>query len=811
MLRLALFLLLTATALAQTAPLDLYRALRSAELDPQEVYRVREAGFDLEDIHITLVDGTIAFTRAVDGRVTGAFFEGEADVLLVPPDNVERTSLAMHTGAAVLEERFTTAFFRFTDDLPARLQDRLREPEEPARFLERWGPAVRSLAEGDALPLLVAFTRDRSAVPMRYFRARLGGSRVGTFDLRLDTRSPEQIWLGQVNHAGQTQFYDVWASFPMRTARKLQQAGEGPADAADKVRIPRFQIVSEIVPPTELRCQAALTTAVEQGGDRVLILELSRNLAVSAAAFDGAPVDFIQNEALRGSELERRGNDLVAVILPQPLRAGSTHELRFTYSGAALSDAGGGLMYVGSRGTWYPNLGPAMARFDLQFRHPADLTLVATGERMSEEITGEQKVTRWVSEQPVPVAGFNLGRYKSTKLQAGEVTVEAFAAEGMESAFPGSRQGGAAPPPREARPSARTGRRPMPSLRPQPASHLERVAQASAEVLEFLHPRIGPLPFRSLALTQMPGRSSHGWPGLVFLSSYVFLSPGERQTLRPTPIEERLYSRVMLAHEVAHQWWGDTVSPRTYRDQWVVEALANYTALLALEPEHPDDRAALLARYREVLLEKNEHGVRTLEAGPVVLGPRLASSKAPAAYDAVLYGRGTWLLHMLRSMLRDAAGTPGRVRRDPDALFYTALRNLVEPHAGGEISTADLQRAFEAVLPRALYFEDKKSLDWFFEGWVNGTAVPRFELQDVRIAERGGRTVATGTLRQTEAPRDLVTSVPLFAQVGPRREFVSRIFAEGEETQFRIAVPAGAVGLLLDPEGTILRREAAAR
>src|SRR6266404_4727347 len=84
----------------------LYRRLSSVGLDPKQVYAVRDASIDREDIHLSLNEGTIAFTETVNGQITGALFAGEGEVLLVPPSQVERHSLAMFTNSAVLNEKF---------------------------------------------------------------------------------------------------------------------------------------------------------------------------------------------------------------------------------------------------------------------------------------------------------------------------------------------------------------------------------------------------------------------------------------------------------------------------------------------------------------------------------------------------------------------------------------------------------------------------------------------------------------------------------------------------------------------------------
>src|SRR6201993_917923 len=123
----------------------------------------------------------------------------------------------------------------------------------------------------------------------------------------------------------------------------------------------------------------------------------------------------------------------------------------------------------------------------------------------------------------------------------------------------------------------------------------------------------------------MPGRLSQGWPGLVFLSSYAFLNPGEQAELHMEATESNLV-QLVLPHEIAHQWWGDLVGWRTYRDQWISEALANYSALMMMETEKPGEVRLILERYREELLEPNKKGETLRDAGPVSLGLRLNSS-----------------------------------------------------------------------------------------------------------------------------------------------------------------------------------------
>src|ERR1017187_2865034 len=79
----------------------LYLQLSSIGLDSSRVFRVRDSSLDRPSSHITLEDGTIAFTRDVLGKITGAFFEGDGEVLLVPPNDVERRSMSLFSGMAI--------------------------------------------------------------------------------------------------------------------------------------------------------------------------------------------------------------------------------------------------------------------------------------------------------------------------------------------------------------------------------------------------------------------------------------------------------------------------------------------------------------------------------------------------------------------------------------------------------------------------------------------------------------------------------------------------------------------------------------
>jgi hypothetical protein len=291
-----------------------------------------------------------------------------------------------------------------------------------------------------------------------------------------------------------------------------------------------------------------------------------------------------------------------------------------------------------------------------------------------------------------------------------------------------------------------------------------------------------------------------------------FLTVAQESELHMSPVDRTLTKNV-IAHETAHQWWGDTVVWSGYTDQWMMEALANYSSLMLVETQDPAQFRAVMEKYRDDLLRKNPDGVPLMEAGPVTFGVRLSSSRFPGGYDAISYGRGTWLFHMLRYMMRDAeraeTGHPPGIagKEPPEEPFVRALRKVRERYQRKSISTRELLHMFEEELPPSLRYDGRKSLDWFYQGWVNGTAIPRLELQGVKYSDKDGSTVVSGTILQNLAPENLVTSVPIDAVLAGKTLLLGRVFADGAETQFHLTAPVGTRKVVLDPNRTLLVRD----
>jgi hypothetical protein len=211
------------------------------------------------------------------------------------------------------------------------------------------------------------------------------------------------------------------------------------------------------------------------------------------------------------------------------------------------------------------------------------------------------------------------------------------------------------------------------------------------------------------------------------------------------------------------------------------------------------------------LLRTNAAGKRFADAGPVTLGYRLSSSVFPNAYVPVTYGRGLWLLVMLRDYFADyeklERPDPARAKRFEGSRFLAALREFAKRYNRSTATTGDFQKVLEEFLPPRARFEGAKELGWFFDEWVRGSSVPEISLKQIALERRGVAIVASFDLYQRQCPESLVTSVPIFAELaGGKRVPLRRVFADGHESHFELQVPQGTSRVLADPEKELLRQ-----
>jgi hypothetical protein len=232
---------------------------------------------------------------------------------------------------------------------------------------------------------------------------------------------------------------------------------------------------------------------------------------------------------------------------------------------------------------------------------------------------------------------------------------------------------------------------------PRQVSRARGLTETAKTLFSFYAGLIGDAPYPSFTLavseSDLPGGHSPAY--FAVLNQSV---PGAPTTWRNDPVSFDEYPHFFLAHEMAHQWWGQAVGWKNYHEQWISEGFAQYFAALYGQRERGDEV------FGDLLRQMRATAMQASSQGPVYLGYRLGHIKGEGrVFRALVYNKGAMVLHMLRRLVGDEA-------------FFGGLRAFYQEWRFRKAGTDDFRKAMERATGR--------SLDRFFEDWIYGDVVP---------------------------------------------------------------------------------------
>jgi len=746
-----------------------YQQLRNIALGSEAV-TVTNVTLKRDAATFQLNSGTVCFLSPVQGKVTGAVFVGEGRLLLTPPLRSEEHSLSLLTREKEFSESFNHLVLRFTDGTYEELKKAgsaassacdpglLRESQQAARKKLHYNFEARVLQDVHSPQpggLFVAFVHGKKYNNKILFVVDPHGA---------PDVEPEEIELMTYDENKE----GIWTAF-----HYSDEYAKGTAKSSQKngvIHIEHQQLDTEIQKSGQLTGKAVTTFVVLSPGVRVVPFMLYRTLRVQSVVGDGGQtLNFVQEDKLEDPQFW--------VVLSKPLAAGEKYTITTTYGGKeAVINEGEGNYFPVAREDWYPNSAYGAfgeyTSYDITFRIPKGMKMAATGNLISDTTEGDHDVTVWKSEVPLTVAGFNFGKFKreEVKLDKPDMLVQSYANEDPpdwvrnlhNNVNSGIGQGINDPK------GSETGG----ALGSMSTLVLNKKALAEAEISVRIYTDFfGPIPYKRLQVTQQTATNfGQSWPGLVYLPmTYLFdtttrhqLGNMIRQRYPTYDDDPHGYFSVVAPHEVAHQWWGHTVGFNSYRDQWMSEGFADMSASIYLQfvyAKEPQKYVNFWNDERTLLLKRNSKGFRPIDAGPVTMGYRVANSREGfESYRYLIYPKGAYILHMIRQMMWD--------RQAGDQRFKDTMRDFVSTYNGSAATTEDFKAMVEKHMTTGMDIDKNHKMDWFFDEYVYGTALPSYNFSASFGKAASGDATISFKLTQSGVDKDFVMLVPIYLDLG---------------------------------------------
>jgi hypothetical protein len=661
-------------------------------LNGAKQYAAHDLKIAAEDLDLSLADGSM-FVAEIEGGVTAVVLLGKGIVNFHPAPATEKGQVKIFCGSETLETRFDAAYVRvnpadfdsvFTASAlqPVAVEPRaLKRAQEVFRdeaqksFVIDLGDLSREPwtllpGQGDFL----AEMRTRRFDTLTYARSGTEAEDITLFDrkrhhnIALYASKAKLAQRGQYYNEDDLVDYDILDYDIDVAATPDRQWIDGRASIRLKVRSTAlgtltFRLADPLVVQSIVSYQFGRLFGIRVKNQNTLVVNLPTPLGRDSE---------LSLTIIYAGRLEPQSADREAIALPDPGqgRAAEDQPMMLTAEPSFL---------YSSRSYWYPQATVSdYATARIRISVPPAVDCVASGELESgfpalltaKDPAQNRKIYVFTAAKPLRYLAFIMSRFAR-----------------VETSTIGFESGGTLNLSVEANPrQVQRGR---------------EVAERAAEIALFYQSIIGDSPYSSFTValveSDLPGGHSPGY--FAMLNQPLPSSP---LVWRNDPAAFGNYPDFFIAHELAHQWWGQAVGWRNYHEQWLSEGFAQYFAALFAQHQKGDEVfASMLRQLRKWSLD-------TSDQGPVSLGYRLGHIRGESrVFRALVYNKGAAVLHMLRRMIGDDE-------------FFRGLRRFYRDSRFRKVGTDDLQAAMER--------ESGKSLERFFQQWIYGSTIPRVKV-----------------------------------------------------------------------------------
>ncbi len=691
-------------------------------LNATRQFEVRNLAVTGTDMTIEMAAG-VAFVAEIPDGPTAIVLLGRGRLKFAPPDQAERTQIRLFTGADDLVSEFDAAFLRVR---PSDFESRFRAESLVPRSVvtadlrratdvfdeylsrtfqidltdlsrDRWSLVPSS---GD----LIAEVRTRRFGSLTYARSGNEAEDITVFDRR--RRRNISIYASAEKLATRGRFYseDDLVDYDV-LAYEVDAAFSPERYWINGTAHMRVRVRAGAMTTMTLKLAEAFTVrgVYAPGFGRLLHLRVVNqnslivNLPTPVFRDNEFALTIVYSGRLEPSELDREAVNLQTQereVTSIPL------EPRYIYSNNSF---------------WYPQSTVSdYALGTLRVTVPSDFDVVATGtltgppRPLSDTATRGQKMFTFQNDRPVRYLSCVISRMLpvvSTRLP-----IRASAADfgDLRVAVPDLSAPVHVGPSRSssvAEPSASAGTASDETsvtltvrANPRQVGRARTLAEQTSAILQFYASIVGEAPYSTFTLAvtenELPGGHS---PAYFAVLNQVL--PTAPIIWRNDPVNFESFPAFYLAHELAHQWWGQAVGWKNYHEQWISEGFAQYFAALYAE------KALDANVFPSVLRQMRRSGIDMSPQGPIYLGYRLGHIRAERpVFRALVYNKSAIVLHMLRRLVGDDT-------------FFFGVRRFYSEWRFKKAGTDDFRVAMEAATGR--------DLGPFFEAWIFGVTIPR--------------------------------------------------------------------------------------